>query len=163
MSIFERFLRSFGMHRWANRVAIRQTERKMLIAEHKKNSNIRPKKISFDEIMNDLSVSNPSRFLDRKVQSYISGDLWPPTGSDTFDEVEWRGLDNAFTTSVEGVKLYIVLGAPDLLDTIVLKLGTPVVANFAVDGEHRTVSARTAAMAMTMAYLSHQMSKHGAK
>lgn len=74
--------------------------------------------------MSDLASGTPGRFLDRKVQTLMSFDLWPPTSMiESFDKVQERGVDNAWTTSVKGVEHLIMVSHPDIYGTLRLEFG----------------------------------------
>ncbi|MBF2714312.1 hypothetical protein [Agrobacterium vitis] len=107
-----KILRSLGLHRRANEADAEGEERGLLAAEHRKPENSQPRKVTYHEIMEDLATGEPGSFLDRKIQSLMASDLWPPQSmTETFDKVRESGQDNAWTTSVTGVsKLIIVSG-----------------------------------------------------
>lgn len=141
--------RSFGLHIRANKADAESEEGRLLIAEHRKPENRRPRKVTYDEIMSDLASGAPGRFLDRKVQALMSFDLWPPTSmTESFDKVQERGVDNAWTTSVKGVEHLIMVSHPEIYGTIRLEFG-PHRATFTADGSTYQVKGKSAAMALT--------------
>lgn len=152
-SIKGNIYRMFGLNVRANRADALHEEGRLLIAEHRKPENQRPRKVGFEEIMQDLATGTPGRFLDGKVQAYLSGDHWPPTTmTETFDKVEADGQDNAWTTSAKGVEKLIMLSHPDVFSSVSLGLA-PHRATFAVDGHRYSVTGKTAAMALMGVHL----------
>ncbi|TAT70062.1 hypothetical protein [Rhizobium ruizarguesonis] len=126
--------RSIGNNIKSNLADARAEEARLLVAEHRKPENARPRKVTYHEIMADLATGTPGQFLDRKVQALMAGDLWPPTSkTETFDKVKDRGVDNAWTTSVSGVEHLIIVSHPDIYSTIRLEFG-PYKATFSADG-----------------------------
>jgi hypothetical protein len=140
--------RLFGLHVRAKRADAESEEGRLLVAEHRKPENRQARNVTYEEIMSDLATGTPGRFLDRKVQAYISGDQWPPTSmTETFDKVEANGEDNAWTTSVRGVEKLLIVSHPDVYSSIRLEFG-PYRATFAVDGSEYGVGGKSAAMAL---------------
>ncbi|MGO7266135.1 hypothetical protein [Rhizobium johnstonii] len=140
--------RAIGNNIKANLADARAEENRLLRAEHRKPENSRPRKVTYEEIMNDLATGNPGQFLDRKVQALMSVGLWPPTSSnETFDQVKDRGLDNAWTTSVTGVEHLLMVSHPYIYSTIRLEFG-PYRATFTYEDSTYQVKGKSAAMAM---------------
>jgi Precorrin-6x reductase CbiJ/CobK len=151
-SFWGNFYRLFGLHIRANRADAESEERRLLVAEHLKPGNKRPRKVTYDEIMADLATGMPGRFLDRKVQAFMSGDLWPPISmSETFDKVEASGLDNAWTTSVQGGTRLLMISHPDIYQSMRLEFA-PFRASFSVDGVEYSVRSRSSAMSVMMVH-----------
>ncbi|PTV70219.1 hypothetical protein [Agrobacterium pusense] len=147
-----KILRSFGLHERANRADADGEESRLLIAEHRKPENQRPRKVTYHEIMEDLATGKPGRFLDRKFQALMSFDLWPPTSmTETFDKVRERGVDNAWTTSVPAVEKLLMVSHQDVFHSIQLQLGPPR-ATFTIDGVRYQVEGRSPAMALAAAH-----------
>ena len=141
-------LRSFGLHRKANEADADGEESRLLIAEHRKPENKRPRKVTYHEIMEDLATGKPGRFLDRKIQALMSFDQWPPTSmTETFDKVRESGEDNAWTTSVPGIEKLIMVSYPQIYRTISIQFG-PARATFALDGVRYRGEGKTPAMAL---------------
>ncbi len=162
-SIKGNIYRMFGLNVRANRADALHEEGRLLIAEHRKPENQRPRKVGFEEIMQDLATGTPGRFLDRKVQAYLSVDHWPPTTmTETFDKVEADGQDNAWTTSVKGVEKLIMLSHPDVFSSVSLGLA-PYRATFEVDGGRYSVTGKTAAMALMAVHLTAGRLRYGSK
>ncbi|MEY9103776.1 hypothetical protein ABIA24_006749 [Sinorhizobium fredii] len=153
--------RSFGLHIRANQADAESEEGRLLIAEHRKPENARPRKVTYDEIMSDLATGTPGRFLDRKVQALMSSALWPPTSmTETFDKVQERGVDNAWTTSVRGVEHLIMVSHPDMYSTIRLEFG-PHRATFTIDGSTYQVKGKSAAMALIAIHIVMNRLRYG--
>ncbi len=162
-SIKGNIFRIFGLNIRANRADALHKEGRLLIAEHRKPENRRPREVGFVEIMEDLATGTPGRFLDRKVQAYLSGDHWPPTTmTETFDKVEADGQDNAWTTSVKGVEKLIMLAHSDVFSSVSLALA-PHRATFEVDGSRYSVTGKTAAMALMGVHLTAGRLRYGGK
>ncbi|NEK40636.1 hypothetical protein GR250_04210 [Rhizobium leguminosarum] len=160
-SLWGNIYRSFGLHIRANRADARSEEGRLLVAEHRKPENRRPRKVSYEEIMSDLATGTPGRFLDRKVQAYISGDQWPPMSmTETFDKVEADGMDNACSTSIQGVEKLIMLAHPDVYGSIRLDFA-PHRATFTVGGSEYRVQGKSAAMALMGVRLATDRLRHG--
>lgn len=160
-SLTGKLYRLLGLNVRANRADALKEEGRLLIAEHRKPENARPRKVGFEEIMGDLATGTPGRFLDRKIQAYISGDLWPPTTmTETFDKVEADGHDNAWTLSVQGVEKLIILAHPSVFETISLGV-SPHRATFEVDGRRYSVAGKTAAMALMGVHLTAGRIRYG--
>lgn len=152
-SLWGNIYRTFGLHDRANDADAEREEGRLLIAEHNKPENRYPRRVTYDEIMEDLATGNPGRFLDRKVQAYMAGDNWPPTTmTETFDTVRARGIDNAWTTSVTGVEKLLLISHPGYYQSISLRFG-PARASFKGDGRVFAVQGRSSAMALMMAVL----------
>ncbi|NYT30542.1 hypothetical protein [Rhizobium sp. WYCCWR 11128] len=79
-SFWGNLYRIFGLHIRANQADADCEESRLLIAEHRKPENLRPRKVSYEEVMSGLATGTPGRFLDRKVQALMSLGLWPPVG-----------------------------------------------------------------------------------
>jgi len=162
-SIKGNIYRMFGLNVRANRADALHEEGRLLVAEHHKPENQRPRKVGFQEVMQDLATGAPGRFLDRKVQAYLSGDHWPPTTmTETLDKVEADGQDNAWTTSVNGVEKLIMMSHPDVFSSVSLRLA-PHRATFEVDGHRYSVTGKTAAMALMAVQLTAGRLRHGSK
>jgi hypothetical protein len=151
-SFWGNFYRLFGLHIRANRADAESEEGRLLVAEHQKPGNKRPRKVTYEEIMADLATGTPGRFLDRKVQAYMSSDFWPPiTMAETFDMVAANGLDNAWTTSVQGATFLLMISHPDVYQSMRLEFG-PFRASFSVDGVEYRVQSKSSAMSVMMAH-----------
>jgi hypothetical protein len=161
-SFWGNFYRIFGLHIRANQADAASEESRLLIAEHRKPENRRPRKVTYDEIMSDMANGKPGRFLDRKVQTLMSFGLWPPTSmTETFDKVRERGEDNAWTTSVRGVEKLIMVSHPDIYGSIRLEFG-PHRASFTVDGSTSyQVVGKSAAMALIAVHTAMNRLRHG--
>lgn len=147
-----KILRSFGLHERANQADADGEERRLLIAEHRKPENQRPRKITYHEIMEDLATRKPGRFLDRKFQALMSFDQWPPTTmTETFDKVRESGVDNAWTTSVPAVEKLLMVSHADVFHSVQLQLGPPR-ATFTIDGVRYQVKGGSPAMALAAAH-----------
>ncbi|QIX22369.1 hypothetical protein FOB41_15030 [Agrobacterium pusense] len=152
-SFIGNFYRSFGANIRANRADADAEEGRLLRAEHRKPEFQRPRKLTYDEIMEALSDTSPSTFLDRKVQAYLSVEEWPPTSMDTsYHRVAASGEDNAWSTSVPGVSKLMMVSHPDVWQSLRLEFG-PYRATFSVDGSTFQVRAKSAASTMMMAHI----------
>lgn len=155
-------LRSFGLHRRANEADAEGEERRLLAAEHRKPENRRPRKVTYHEIMEDLATGEPGRFRDRKIQSLMAFDMWPPQSmTETFDKVRESGQDNAWTTSVPGISKLIMVSYPHIYRTISIQFG-PARATFALDGVRYRVPGKTPAMALMAVHLTSNRIRHPA-
>ncbi|MGV1903278.1 hypothetical protein ACQZ6V_23650 [Agrobacterium sp. 22-3674b3] len=155
-------LRSFGKHRKANEADAEGEERRLLAAEHRKPENRRPRKVTYHEIMEELATGQPGRFLDRKIQSLIASDMWPPQSfAETFDRVRESGQDNAWTTSLPGIEKLIMVGYPQVYLTINIQFG-PARATFALDGIRYKVQGKTPVMALMAVHLTCTRIRHPA-
>jgi hypothetical protein len=116
-------LRSFGKYRKANEADAQGEERRLLAAEDRKPENKRPRRVTYHEIMEDLATGNPGTFLDRKIQSLMSFDMWPPQSlAENYDTVRGNGQDNAWTTSLPGIEKLIMISYPQIYRTINIQL-----------------------------------------
>lgn len=151
-SFWGNLYRVFGLNVRANRADAEAEESRLLIAEHRLPGNKRPRKVTYHEIMTDLATGTPGRFLDRKVQAFMASDFWPPTTmTETFDMVEARGVDNAWTTSVEGATFLLMISHPDVYQSMRLEFG-PFRASFSVDGVEYRVQSKSSAMSVMMVH-----------
>ncbi len=157
-----KFLRSFGLHERANKADAEGEEGRLLAAEHRKPENKRPRKVTYHEIMEDLATGEPGSFLDRKIQSLMAFDLWPPQSmTETFDKVRASGQDNAWTTSVPGISKLIMVSHTQIYRTINIQFG-PARATFALDGVRYRVQGKTPAMALMAVHLTANRIRHPA-
>ncbi|MCJ9720121.1 hypothetical protein MOV66_02535 [Agrobacterium sp. SHOUNA12C] len=153
--------RSLGLYVRGNRADEESEESRFLVAEHRKPENARPRKVTYDEIMSDLATGTPGRFLDRKVQAFISKDMWPPISmNESYDQVQARGVDNAWTTSVKGVEHLIMVSHPEIYRTIRLEFG-PHRATFAAEGSSHQVKGSSPAMALMAAHIVMNRLRYG--
>lgn len=161
-TITAKILRSFGLHRSANEAEAAGQERRLLAAERRKPENKRPRKVTYHEIMDDLATGDPGSFLDRKIQSLMAFDMWPPQSmTETFDKVRESGQDNAWTTSVPGISKLIMVSYPQIYRTISIQFG-PARATFALDGVRYRVQGKTPAMALMAVHLTANRIRHPA-
>jgi hypothetical protein len=152
-SFIGNFYRSFGANIRANRADADAEEGRLLREEHRKPEFQRPRRLTYEEIMQVLSDAPPSTFLDRKVQAYLSVEEWPPTSMDTsYLRVAASGEDNAWSTSVPGVSKLMMVSHPDVWQSLRLEFG-PHRATFSVDGSTYQVHAKSAAATMMMAHI----------
>lgn len=155
-------LRSFGKHRKANEADAQGEERRQLAAEHRKPENTWPRRVKYHEIMEDLATGQPGSFLDRKIQSLMSFDMWPPQSlTENYDKVRENGHDNAWTTSLPGIEKLIMVSYPQIYRTINIQFG-PARATFALDGVRYRVQGNTPAMALMAVHLTCNRIRHPA-
>ncbi|MGV1947518.1 MULTISPECIES: hypothetical protein [unclassified Agrobacterium] len=161
-TITAKILRSFGLRRSANEAEAAGQERGLLAADRRKPENKRPRKVTYLEIMDDLATGDPGSFLDRKIQSLMAFDMWPPQSmTETFDKVRESGQDNAWTTSVPGISKLIMVSYPQIYRTISIQFG-PARATFALDGVRYRVQGKTPAMALMAVHLTANRIRHPA-
>ncbi|MCS0462678.1 MULTISPECIES: hypothetical protein [Rhizobium] len=80
--------------------------------------------------------------------------------TESYDKVQERGVDNTWTTSVQGVEHLIMVSHPAIYSTIRLEFG-PHRATFTADGSTYQVKGKSAAMALMAVHTAMNRLRYG--